>query len=121
MINIDKSTSLGVTASVTISEKRVIGYTIYLDLFNFYTNRLYTYQNLNITFDERLDTVGFDLNQEQNNEMVEAGLYEYNFYQVIGGVKRSCEKGLCKIVGDTDITWQITPDETEDDYITYNG
>jgi hypothetical protein len=120
MINIDKSLGLIATASVTITEKRQVGYTVFLDLFNFYTNKLYTYQNLTIDFGSRIDTVTINLADEYDSEIVETGLYEYNFYQVISGVKRSCEKGLLRVVGETDITYQITLDETDDDYITYS-
>lgn len=120
MINIDKSQGLIATASVTITEKKQGNSAVYLDLFNFYTNKLYTYHSLSITYGDRLDTVVINLTAEYDNQMVETGEYEYSFYQIINGQKVSCERGLCRIVGQSEITYQLTPDETDDDYITYS-
>lgn len=120
MINIDLSSGLTHTFKATLTEKMTQGYTIFLDLFNFYTNKLYTYQTLTIDFGSRFDTITVSLDNEYDSQIAEAGNYEYIFYQVIGGEKVACERGLCRIVGTTETYYELEPDETDDDYITYN-
>ena len=119
MINLDIETNQQ-TVKVTLGEKRYTEDEIHLDLFNFYTNVKYTYSDLTVDYRTRFDEVIFYLDEETSNNELQTGDYEYNFYQYISGQKKSLEKGLCRVIDSTpEVVYEVAPNETDDDYITY--
>lgn len=132
MITIDKAIN-EITFYATLKESTTTTNPIYrLVLFNFFTNVTYEFP-ITLTYSsDRYDILTTHRTDEINSKVIETGEYKYIIRELLSGNVNDAyvatnwnvvEKGLVKVY-DTDsveTTYQITPDEEDDDYITYNG
>lgn len=122
MILIDKKNSAS-HVLVTLTELAV-GTTssFFMSAFNTYTNITYTYGATLSTTSDRYDDVLIDLTNEDSDKIIETGDYSYTFYEHHNSSNYVVERGQLKVI-DTRITpdgyVSIIPDETDDDFITY--
>jgi hypothetical protein len=124
MITIDKSINESVIYA-TLKELSTESDPAYqLELFNFYTNVTYTYDVNGTTYsNDRYDKVMIQLDSELDSKILEEGEYKYIFYEVIEDERTVIERGYLRVIDSTESEqiFEIEPDETEDDYISYSG
>lgn len=125
MITIDKYINENILYATLSEMATTTNPTYTLELFNFYTNVTYHFPIYGSTYSNtRYDLVTVNLDEEVDGKTIVEGEYKYIFYEVIGLTgSREVETGYALVnnSGNIDSDVVITPDETDDDYITYTG